>query len=590
MKKAFQVNLEGVLDVLSNHLYSSEHVFIRELLQNATDAITARKFKEFDSTPSIHVELYEHENHYELIFEDNGIGLTLDEVNNFLSSIGSSTKRGYFTESRDTFIGQFGIGLLSCFMVSENIVIITKSEGNKPIKWVGRIDGTYEVSELDIEMEIGTKVFLSAKKGYEYLFTEHEISSLLKKYGEILPFPIYFKSNESSSELVNRIQPVWETKYSNSGTKRAAYIEYGRETFHLKFKEYVEINLPNVKGIMYLLPMAVSPSNRNRHKVFLKNMLLSDEIESILPRWAFFFKAVLNVTNLRPTASRESLYEDKNLESTRFELGKTIKRYFKDLALENPDKLARIFEIHSETFKMVALEDDEFFDLIINEISFSTNKGPRKLNDIKEDVINYIHDLDEFRKVSQISHSKDITIINSFYGYDYELLIKLQNKGYEKPIIKVDIGSFFKSFGNLNASESEECELLLEVATIALEKFRCKPDIKRFSPAALPSLYYMSESVGFQRTIDQVSSISDNLWGGILDTFSQTSSINFSVICFNYENKLIKKLIKSTHRDVIYSIVELIYVNSLLLGHHPLNSKEVEVLNNKLYELIEKTV
>ena len=112
---AFQVNLGGVLEVLSNHLYSSERVFIRELLQNACDAIVARQLKSADwKEGKIHLELIAEADQVPLlVIEDNGIGLNESEVRQFLSSIGASTKRDYFTNNRDQFIGQFGIGLLS---------------------------------------------------------------------------------------------------------------------------------------------------------------------------------------------------------------------------------------------------------------------------------------------------------------------------------------------------------------------------------------------------------------------------------------------------------------------------------------------
>jgi molecular chaperone HtpG len=125
--KVFKVNLGGVLDVLSNHLYSSEKVFLRELLQNSCDAIAARNLFDPDHKGTIRIEVINDEENI-LIIEDNGIGLKEEEVVEFLSSVGSSTKRDYFTSNRDHFIGQFGIGLLSCFMICDEIVLITKAK------------------------------------------------------------------------------------------------------------------------------------------------------------------------------------------------------------------------------------------------------------------------------------------------------------------------------------------------------------------------------------------------------------------------------------------------------------------------------
>ncbi|HHQ0961689.1 TPA: ATP-binding protein, partial [Listeria monocytogenes] len=114
----FQVNLAGMIDILSNHLYDEKDVYIRELLQNATDAIRARK--KIDSTleGKIHASLTGDNNEKTLIVEDNGIGLTEDEVHAFLATIANSSKgeKNFDGESSNDFIGRFGIGLLSCFI------------------------------------------------------------------------------------------------------------------------------------------------------------------------------------------------------------------------------------------------------------------------------------------------------------------------------------------------------------------------------------------------------------------------------------------------------------------------------------------
>ena len=126
----FQVNLSGVLKVLSDSLYSSWEVFLRELIQNANDALTARKLLGDNFTPSIDIEFFDNEKEKVFILKDNGIGLTEAEMNEFLSRIGSSSKSSaadLINDSDDSFIGQFGIGLLSCFMVSDNIEVTSTS-------------------------------------------------------------------------------------------------------------------------------------------------------------------------------------------------------------------------------------------------------------------------------------------------------------------------------------------------------------------------------------------------------------------------------------------------------------------------------
>ena len=140
----FQVDLRGVIDLLSNHLYSGPQVYVRELLQNSVDAIVARQQLDPMHKGSVSFEVSESrgDGPAALVVHDNGIGLTEEEVHRFLATIGQSSKRE--SVSRDDFIGQFGIGLLSGFLVSSEIVVITKSvqEQSPAVKWTGRMDGT----------------------------------------------------------------------------------------------------------------------------------------------------------------------------------------------------------------------------------------------------------------------------------------------------------------------------------------------------------------------------------------------------------------------------------------------------------------
>lgn len=163
----FQVNLSGMINILSNHLYSSPKVFLRELLQNGIDAITARQaYSQDEYEGRIHVEVSEASTGATLLVEDNGIGLDESDIHEFLAMIGQSSKRGEdFLQTNTSFIGRFGIGLLSCFMVSDDIVLVTQSaKGGPALEWRGKPDGTYTIRKLEGIHTPGTKVFCVAKK------------------------------------------------------------------------------------------------------------------------------------------------------------------------------------------------------------------------------------------------------------------------------------------------------------------------------------------------------------------------------------------------------------------------------------------
>ena len=253
----FQVNLGGMIEILSDHLYSSPDVYIRELLQNGVDAITAREIWEKEQTGrpaagqgegacrdasadrniadvSQGTIVLEIEEGRSLVFSDNGQGLTEEEIHQFLAVIGESSKRNPRDgRIRTDYIGRFGIGLLSCFMVADEIRMRTRScKGNSPVlEWSGKPDGIYTIKELPQaslgrllgdadptaqasqgadagwDMASGTQVILEAKPGREDYFTEKVIRKLLTYYGLLLPFPVIVRVGAGRSRSIPAICP-----------------------------------------------------------------------------------------------------------------------------------------------------------------------------------------------------------------------------------------------------------------------------------------------------------------------------------------------------------------------------------------------
>src|SRR5215471_3079628 len=180
---AFQVDLRGLVDLLSQHLYSSPRVYVRELLQNAVDATTARRKLEPGAPSAIRITLSEEG----LSIADSGIGLTEAEAHRFLATIGSSSKRDEIEGARREFLGQFGIGLLACFTVAERIQVITRSArdpGAPTIEWLASSRGTYSVRDVSARApraEPGTTVRLTARPGSERWLAPHQVASLARE-------------------------------------------------------------------------------------------------------------------------------------------------------------------------------------------------------------------------------------------------------------------------------------------------------------------------------------------------------------------------------------------------------------------------
>ncbi len=190
---AFQVDLRGLVDLLSQHLYSSPRVYVRELLQNAVDATTARRLADPSAPAAVRIVI---DGDGGLSVTDSGVGLTEADAHQFLATIGSSSKRDDLAGARREFLGQFGIGLLACFTVADQIRVVTRSAGSPhapTVEWLGNSDGSYAVRVLDgdaARAEPGTTVYLAPRRGAELWFAPDRVAELARDYGGLLPYPV----------------------------------------------------------------------------------------------------------------------------------------------------------------------------------------------------------------------------------------------------------------------------------------------------------------------------------------------------------------------------------------------------------------
>lgn len=591
----FQVNLGGIIDLLSNHTYSSPQVYIRELLQNGVDAIVARNNFQPGHSGEMHIELQEQsrDDAPVLVFKDDGIGLTEAEIHLFLATIGQTSKRDEWLQQRTDFIGQFGVGLLSCFMVSDEVIVVTCSakEEAKTIEWRGRADGTYSLTVLDRKMAPGTEVRLHCKAGSEEYFLPDTLKRLAFHYGSLLPFPIKF-SDSTETTLINEATPPWKETFAAPEFERDAYLEYGREAFALEFFDYIPLRsaVGDVSGVAFVLPFSPSLSSRKTHRVYLKNMLLSEQTEGLLPDWAFFVKCVVNANDLRPTASREAFYEDEALAATRAELGRQLRNYLIDLAEENPARLRKLIQLHFLSIKALAVDDEEFFRIVVKWLPFETNMGTMTLTEYLKDheVVRYIVDLDQFRQTARIAASQSLCVINAGYVYDAALVQKLQDIYPLVSLMMIDSASLTHSFEYLTPVEQDEVAAFIELANNVLEPFNCYVDVRRFSPDELPALHIASSDVQFKRSLESAKEVADSFWSSLLDEVAAGfDEAALAQLCFNYRNPVVYKITRMQDQDLLRLSIQMLYVQAILLSHRPLNAKEMALLNEGLLRFIE---
>ena len=586
----FKVNLGGMIEILSDHLYSSPDVYIRELLQNGVDAIVARE--KIDSQYNgpkngrINITLKEEKS---LIFEDNGLGLTEEEIHSFLAIIGQSSKKDLETgKILSDFIGRFGIGLLSYFMVANQICIRTRSiNSNAGYEWIGTPDGIYTIKEIEKET-IGTAIYLEAKEGCEHYFTSEKVEDLILHYGLILPYPILFDDGESKKQI-NPICLPWQKEDAT----KAEILKFGEIIFGQPFLDCIILSSDHgiIDGVAYILPYPVQPSTKQTHRVYLKNMLLTEKSDNILPHWAVFTKCIINAKDLRPTASREGFYEDEILTMAREDISLCIANYLKTLAKTNHDIYRKFLDTHSLVIKSMAIEDDELYQLFIDDLEFYTTRGLMTGKELRlsKDVLLYAN-MDEYRQLSQIFVPQGKLLINTGYVHSLELLQKME-LFFHVEVAKVELDEIDHMLKDISLLNSEKAVDFINIANALLAPFDCTVEMKQFIPSNLPAFYYMNDEAKLYQDIIKAQNNSANIFANMLSSFaSEIKPIAKSVVYFNMQNPIVRKMCDINDVKQLEEMIIILYVQTLLIGGFPLRNNELGIMNDKLLSLMEKTL
>ncbi|ANH82407.1 HSP90 family protein [Niabella ginsenosidivorans] len=581
---SFQVNLQGMISLLSEHLYSNPGTFIRELLQNAVDAIAA--FRQLDEhlIGDIRITLPDAgPAGNPFVFQDNGIGLKENEIHEFLSVIGESSKRKSAEDAR-TFIGRFGIGLLSCFVVSDEICIETRSAFDATgFRWTAFNDGRYRIETLQETMPVGTKVCLTPKKSHAHLFRPENFIPQIKFYGDALPEKITIRTGKEE-KVLNEQPPVW----LHPDTSKEALLQMGKELFQTSFIDAVRLRTEagECEGVLYILPYKTQFSARQHHRIYLKRMLLSEADNGLLPSWAFFVKMVVNSNTLSATASREFFMQNDLLRAARKEIGKALKSYLKNIRNIDFEIYQKIIQIHFLHLKAIAAEDTEFLSLILDDLPFETNKGFRTFKDIREHfpVIYYCADYEEFRQVQRIAEYQGALVVNVAYTFEEDLIKKIKGMQPELNIREMSSSKLLETFTDISEDEKKAYRAVLKKLEQYTKPFNCVMQLKYFAPADTPAIFTRGDEDFTSATIKKIKA-NDNPFAGALGSIQQRAEA-VNTFCLNMNNGLVKNLLTIDDDYMLQAITEVLYVQALLMGKYPVSEKQLLLFNNALHSLL----
>ena len=583
-----------MVDLLARHLYSGPRVFLRELLQNAVDAVAARTVADPDAPRHVRIEVTASG----LDVVDTGIGLTKDEAAELLSTIGRSSKRSDEMLARTDYIGRFGIGMLASFMVAETIEVFSRSArpGAAVVHWQGHDDGRFDIDELteplgDLDpaaLPVGTLVRLRARSDAKHWFEPQTITALATEFGELLPVPVDVivpVGDTVAPRRITRDALPWQKTYASPRERDAALVAYAEETLGFTPLGMIDLAVPaaGLTGTAFILPAPVSPG-RAHHRVYVKRMLLGDRVDGVLPDWAFFLRAVVNADDLNPTASREQLHTDEVLVTAQEQLSVRLRDWAKRTLTEPGPFLNRFLQTHHLALRALAVTDDELLDVVTRVLPYQTTRGVMTLNEVAQaqDEILYTTTTGAYRRVADVAAAQDLIVVNAGYVYDADIMARASGRGWSARELSAD--DLLSALRPVDPSrELEVLDALLAVGD-ALREADCEVQLREFDPDSVPALLLRDAEAEHQRALSTEREIAVSPWAAALAAFETSKKSRRLVL--NDTSALTRRLLASRPGEVFDAGVQAIYLSSVLRSGESLGAAESDALNDALDTLL----
>ncbi|PPK66785.1 HSP90 family protein [Actinokineospora auranticolor] len=596
MAQTFGVNLRGVIDLLSHHLYSSPRVYVRELLQNSVDAVTARRLRDPGAPAEITIECPEHTGDGTLRVRDTGVGLAEAEVHTLLSTLGGTSKRDELGFARRDFLGQFGVGLLSCFLVADEVRLVSRSAAGGPaVRWVGRNDGTYTVEVDDsARAEVGTTLVLRPRRDCDHWAEFAAVAPLAAEYGSLLPYLVRVVGADGARAVTGDGPPWDRVPGEGAADHRLRLLEYGRETFGFEPFDALplEFGAVGLTGVAFVLPAGAHPGARQAHRVYLKRMLVGTSIEGLLPDWAYFVRCVVDTSALRPTASREALYEDETLLAVREALGGHVRDWLVRLAAAEPERAGALLAAHHMGIKSLALVDDELLGLAERWLPYETTRGVLPLRQFRRShpTVLFTPDVDEFRQLAPVAAAQDIGLVNAGYAYDTDLLRRLAERDGPDTARRVEPRELLAALGRPDDDTEVALARALAVGKAVLAEHDCEATLREFDPVSLPALLIVDAEGARRQDAAQLRDTADPLWSDLLGQLVDDGSGAAGRLVLNTRNALVARLAEVRDDALLESAVRALYVNALLQSHRPLRPKDTAALTGSFLDLLDRAI
>ena len=431
----FETEVSKLLDIVANSLYTEKEIFLRELISNSSDACEKLRYvSQTDSkapkTNKFQIRIHLNEKNKTISIKDNGIGMDDKDMQSNLGTIAKSGTEEFIKKMGDkkgdiNQIGKFGVGFYSSFMVSDQVVVISKKyDSSSGYLWTSDGKGTFSIEETEYN-EIGTEITLSIKKDEKEFLSKYKIEEIIKKYSDFVPFPIFVTSEEDkndkkkdnkSEEQVNSAEAIWlkdkskikKDDYKSFYNQVSNYYDEPLTTIHFKAEGVL-----NYTALLYLPKSQPQdlyhPDRKNKLKLYVNKVFISDKLDALIPAWLRFVPGVVDTEDLSLNISREILQNNAVINKISNAITKRVLKEILELKKKKPDEFKDFWKNFGPVVKEGLYEFNDFHDQIFEFSTFNCSE--------KEEMITldqYVTDFsNDKKKIYYISGENKENLINS---------------------------------------------------------------------------------------------------------------------------------------------------------------------------------
>ena len=621
-----KISSENMMPIIKKWLYSDKDIFLREIVANGVDAIT--KFKklaemgEAQAKPDeeYRINVYVDEKAKTLTVEDNGIGMTAEEVEKYITQIAFSGAEDFLQKyenaSGDGIIGHFGLGFYSAYMVSDDVEIYTKSYKDEPaVKWESDGNSSYTIAETEKSTR-GTKIVMHIAEGEEDFLKEYTIRELIRKYCSFMPYNIYLnpkqedaaskkaekkekeegedkdKKEEGKDKPLNNTSPLY-LKDPKECTDEE-YKDFYRDTF-MDYNEplfWIHLNMDypfRLKGILYFPKVKKQQVQleKGQVKLYCNQVFIADNIKEVIPEFLMLLNGVIDCSDIPLNVSRSFLQNDKQVQ-------KISKHITKKVA----DKLTALFnnerERYNECWKDIAtfikfgcLKDDDFYDKVKDIVIFKNLEGEYKpLNDflgeeisdedawkgVQPKAVYYVSD--EAQQAQYIKLFKDAgldaIVCDTYIDPHFISYIEYKNpKKCRFVRIDADIDGALKSDEEVKADDHKE---LIELFKNNLINKDISVKAEKFKSDKLPAVINVEE---FMRRMSEMNSF----YG-----MSEADVMKNATLVLNLANPIVSGILEQPEEKRKFIVDQVYYL--AMLSYKKLTPDELSDFVEKSTELL----